>query len=84
MSIYHQQHQKNKIGRKHILKHVFCRPRFIFLSHSTNIQQIYIDIYVVQTDVAFLVVANYAESRLSQGNLNQPDVAFCFMSAAIS
>jgi hypothetical protein len=27
-------------------------------------------------------VANYAESRLSQSNLNQPDVAFCFMSAA--
>jgi hypothetical protein len=26
----------------------------------------------------FLFVASYAESRLSQGNLNQPDVAFCF------
>jgi hypothetical protein len=29
-------------------------------------------------------VASYAESWLSQGNLNQPDVAFCFMLAAIS
>jgi hypothetical protein len=29
-------------------------------------------------------VASYAESRLSQGNLNQPYVAFCFISAAIS
>jgi hypothetical protein len=28
--------------------------------------------------------ASYAKSRLSQGNLNQPDVAFCSMSAAIS
>jgi hypothetical protein len=34
--------------------------------------------------VTFFVVASYAESRLSQGNLNQPDMAFCFMSAAIS
>jgi hypothetical protein len=32
----------------------------------------------------FVVVASDAESRLSQGNLNQPDVAFCFMLAAIS
>jgi hypothetical protein len=40
--------------------------------------------YVFDFFSFFFFVANYAESRLSQGNLNQPDVAFCFMSAAIS
>jgi hypothetical protein len=33
------------------------------------------------TRVFFVVVASYAESRLSKGNLNQPGVAFFFMSA---
>jgi hypothetical protein len=40
----------------------------------------------VGQDFIFILffVDSYAESRLPQGNLNKPDVVFCFMSAAIS
>jgi hypothetical protein len=39
-------------------------------------------LYFFCKGTTLFIVASYAESRLSQGNLNQPNVAFCFMLAA--
>jgi hypothetical protein len=43
----------------------------------------YVEFRVINPRRCYLFVANYAESRLPQGYLNQPDVAFCFTYAGI-
>jgi hypothetical protein len=54
-------------------------PRAVFKRILDPTGKIILHIYVF-----FVVAASYAESGLPQGNLNQPHVAFCIMSAAIS
>jgi hypothetical protein len=63
-------------------------PCLLYICEPDIVAEYYFDVhictYIQGASGKPFFVASYAESMLSQGNLNQPDVAFCFMLAAIS